>query len=44
MTADELSLLSELEFQLVQTVVAVGATHLYSVGVKADVSAPIIFR
>lgn len=44
LTADELTSLSELEFTLAQTTIAVGATHLYTVGVKADVSAPIVFR
>lgn len=44
LTADEMTPLAEPEFLLVKEVVAVDATHLYTIRVKVDISLPITFR
>ncbi|XP_071319469.1 polycystin-1 [Trachinotus anak] len=44
LTADEMTPLSEPEFQFVREVVAVNATHLYTLKVKVDISMPVTFR
>ncbi len=44
MTADEITPLAEPEFLLVRTVIALGATHLYTLRIKVDVSLPVTFR
>ncbi|XP_008289301.1 polycystin-1 [Stegastes partitus] len=42
--AEEMTPLAEPEFQLVREVVAVDATHVYTIRVKADISLPVSFR
>lgn len=42
--ADHMTPLAEAEFLSVQGVVAVNATHLYTIRVKVDVSLPVTFR
>ncbi|XP_051273916.1 polycystin-1 isoform X2 [Dicentrarchus labrax] len=44
LTADEITPLAEPEFLLVSEVVAVDATHLYTLRVKVDISMPVTFR
>ncbi|XP_022598094.1 polycystin-1-like [Seriola dumerili] len=44
LTADEMTPLAEPEFQFVREVVAVNATHLYTLRVKVDTSMPVTFR
>uniref|UniRef100_A0A3B5AAD0 Polycystic kidney disease 1b n=1 Tax=Stegastes partitus TaxID=144197 RepID=A0A3B5AAD0_9TELE len=41
--AEEMTPLAEPEFQLVREVVAVDATHVYTIRVKADISLPVSF-
>ena len=43
-TADEMTPLTEPEFLFVSEVVAVNATHLYTLRVKVDISLPVTFR
>ncbi|XP_044035256.1 polycystin-1 isoform X2 [Siniperca chuatsi] len=44
LTADEMTPLAGPEFLLVREVVAVDATHLYTLRVKVDISLPVTFR
>ncbi|XP_032358090.1 polycystin-1 [Etheostoma spectabile] len=44
LTADEITPLGEPEFLLVREVIAVDATHLYTLRVKVDISLPVTFR
>ncbi|KAI3365437.1 hypothetical protein L3Q82_010525, partial [Scortum barcoo] len=44
LTADEMTPLAEPEFLLVREVVAVDASHLYTLKVKVDISLPVTFR
>ncbi|XP_039991901.1 polycystin-1 [Xiphias gladius] len=44
LTADEMTPLAEPEFLFVREVVAVNATHLYTLRVKVDISLPVTFR
>lgn len=44
LTADEMTPLAEPEFLLVREVIAVDATHLYTLRVKVDISLPVTFR
>lgn len=44
LTAVEMTSLSKPEFLLVRKVVAVDATHLYTLRVKVDISLPVTFR
>lgn len=44
LTAVEMTSLAKPEFLLVRKVVAVDATHLYTLRVKVDISLPVTFR
>ncbi|KAG8008965.1 Polycystin-1, partial [Nibea albiflora] len=44
LTADEMTPLSAPEFLLLREVIAVDATHLYTIRVKVDISLPVTFR
>ncbi|KAF1374215.1 hypothetical protein PFLUV_G00247310 [Perca fluviatilis] len=44
LTADEMTPLGQPEFLLVREVVAVDATHLYTLRVKVDISLPVTFK
>ncbi|XP_058477572.1 polycystin-1 isoform X2 [Solea solea] len=44
LVADEMAPLSVAELLFVQEVIAVNATHLYTIGVKVDISLPVTFR
>ncbi|XP_067432834.1 polycystin-1 [Thunnus thynnus] len=44
LTADEMTPLAEPEFLFVREVVAVNASHLYTLRVKVDISLPVTFR
>ncbi|XP_049915502.1 polycystin-1 isoform X2 [Epinephelus moara] len=44
LSADEMTPMAEPEFLLVREVIAVGATHPYTLRVKVDISMPVTFR